>query len=88
MNRNFEDARYYLGRAAETAKAGLKEEVENIEDRVRDLTGLEDNEEPEAGRIEHLQQDLVELEERVEGEARERVMEARQRLEAYRNKSD
>lgn len=86
MNKHFEDARYYLGRAAETAKQGIVEEVEGIEARVRELTGRE--EEPEPGRVERLQQDLVELEERVEGEARERVMEARQRLEAYRSQSE
>ncbi|MFB6104473.1 MAG: hypothetical protein ABEJ57_05225 [Halobacteriaceae archaeon] len=88
MNRNFEDARYYLGRAAETAKQGVREEIEGLQDRVNDLTGRGGEEEPEPGRVEQLQNDLAELEQRLEGEARERVMDARQRLEAYRNRSD
>jgi len=31
MSKHFEDARYYLGRAAEHAKAGVKEELEPVE---------------------------------------------------------
>lgn len=88
MNKHFEDAKYYLGRAKETAKEGIRDEISGLEERVRDLTGRQKEEEPEPGRLEKLQQDLSDLEQRVQGEARERVMEARQRIEAYRNRSD
>ena len=84
MSKHFEDARYYLGRAAEHAKAGIKEELEPLEDRVSKLVGDEPEEEPEPSRLEALQNDLKELEERAEGEAREAVTSARERIAAYR----
>jgi predicted nucleic acid-binding Zn-ribbon protein len=84
MANHFEDAKYYMGRAAEHAKAGVKEELEPLEERVRELTGNETEEEPEPSRLERLQQDLKDLEERVEGEASEAVKNARGRLLAYR----
>ncbi|MFB6220948.1 MAG: hypothetical protein ABEH90_05865 [Halolamina sp.] len=84
MAKHFEDARYYMGRAVDHAKAGVKEELEPLEERVRELTGTETDDEPEPGRLEKLQQDLKELEERVEGEASEAVKNARGRLLAYR----
>ncbi|MFW5939141.1 MAG: DUF7553 family protein [Halolamina sp.] len=82
MASHFEDARYYMGRAVDHAKAGIKEEVESVEQRVRELTGRE--KEPEPGRLEKLQADLQELEGRATGEAREAVENARERLTAYR----
>lgn len=88
MSKHFEDARYYLGRAAEHAKAGMKEELETAEERVRELAGLEEEEVPEPSRIEKLQAELQELEERAEGEAKEAVTNARKRLQAYRGESD
>ncbi|GAB7094099.1 hypothetical protein JCM30237_12510 [Halolamina litorea] len=84
MASHFEDARYYMGRAVDHAKAGVREEVESVEQRVRKLTGTE--KEPEPGRLEKLQADLQELEGRAEGEAREAVETARERLTAYREK--
>ncbi|MWV64113.1 hypothetical protein GRS48_04650 [Halorubrum sp. JWXQ-INN 858] len=87
MSKHFEDARYYLGRAAEHAKAGIKEELEPLQRRVSELVGDEEEpEEPEPSRLAKLQADLAELEERAEGEAREAVAAARQRIEAYRNR--
>jgi len=83
MAKHFEDARYYMGRAVEHAKAGVKEELEPLEDRVRELTGRE-KEEPEPGRLESLQNELKELEQRVEGDTKEAVQNARGRLLAYR----
>lgn len=71
MNRHFEDTRYYLKRAGETAKKGIAEELEPIEKRVTELRGDED--EPEPGRLEDLQ-------ERTEGEAREAIADAREKL--------
>ena len=55
MSKHFEDARYYLGRAAEHAKAGIKEELEPVEARVKELVGQEDEEpEPEPSRLDKL----------------------------------
>ena len=85
MSKHFEDARYYLGRAAEHAKAGVREELEPLERRVREMTGAEDEtSEPEPGRLERLQQELDELERRAEGEAKAAVQDARERITAYR----
>ncbi len=82
MSKHFEDARYYLGRAAEHAKAGVKEELEPIEQRVKDLVGIEEEAEP--SRLDRIQADLKQLEERAEGEAREAVASARERVAEYR----
>jgi molecular chaperone GrpE (heat shock protein) len=84
MASHFEDARYYMNRAVEHAKAGVKEELEPLEERVRELTGQTQEDAPEPSRLEKLQQDLKELEARVEGEANEAVKNARGRLLAYR----
>lgn len=84
MSKHFEDARYYLGRAVEHAKAGMKEELEAAEEKVRTLTGFEADEEPEPSRLEKLQAELKELEGRAEGEAKEAIASARERLQAYR----
>jgi hypothetical protein len=86
MSKHFEDARYYLGRAAEHAKAGVKEELAPVEARVKELVGREDEEEPEPSRLDKLQADLKQLEERAEGEAREAVASARKRVTEYRGK--
>ena len=86
MSKHFEDARYYLGRAAEHAKAGVKEELEPVEARVKDLVGIGEDEEPEPSRLDRLQADLKELEERAEGEAREAVASARERVAEYRGR--
>ena len=83
MSKHFEDARYYLGRAADHAKEGVKEELEPVEERVRTLVGRE--KEPEPSRLDRLETDLTELSRRAEGEAKEAVQEARERLRAYRS---
>ncbi|OYR38700.1 hypothetical protein [Halorubrum sp. Hd13] len=83
MSKHFEDARYYLGRAAEHAKAGVKEELEPVEARVKEFVGAEE-EEPEPSRLDRIQDDLKKLEERAEGEAREAVASARARVKEYR----
>lgn len=82
MNKHFEDMRYYLKRAGETAKRGIAEELEPIQDRVQALVG--EDEEPEPSRIEQLRDDLSELGERAEGEAKEAIDEARAKLDSYR----
>ena len=84
MSKHFEDARYYLGRAAEHAKAGVKEELAPVEARVKELVGREADEEPEPSRLDKLQADLKDLEERAQGEAREAVASARKRVAEYR----
>ena len=83
MSKHFEDARYYLGRAAEHAKAGVKEELEPVEARVKGLVGADEEEEPEASRLDTLQADLKRLEERAEGEARKAIASARERVREY-----
>jgi hypothetical protein len=82
MNKHFEDTRYYLKRAGETAKRGIQEELEPIEARLQELTGGE--EEPEPGRLEAIRADLADLQERAEGEAKQAIGSARERLEAVR----
>jgi vacuolar-type H+-ATPase subunit I/STV1 len=84
MNKHFEDTRYYLKRATETATKGLREELEPIERRFKDLTGGEDEEEPEPSRIAAIREELKALEERAEGEAKEAIAEAREKLKNYR----
>lgn len=84
MSKHFEDTRYYLGRAAEHAKAGVKEELEPLEARVKSLVGADEEEQPDPSRLDRIQADLKELEERAEGEAREAVASARSRVAEYR----
>jgi hypothetical protein len=82
MNKYFEDTRYYLKRAGETAKKGVQEELEPIEERVKELTGRE--EEPEPGRFEAVREDLKEIQGRAEGEAKEAIESARGKIKEYR----
>ncbi|MFB6138397.1 MAG: hypothetical protein ABEJ42_08705 [Halobacteriaceae archaeon] len=84
MNRNFEDARYYLRRAGETAKAGVAEELEPLQERIQDLTGRGEDETPD-GTLESLQERVEELEEKAEGEARRALTSAKGRLEKVRD---
>ncbi|MFC7046465.1 hypothetical protein ACFQH6_14570 [Halobacteriaceae archaeon GCM10025711] len=86
MNKHFEDARYYLSRALDTAKAGVREELEPLEERFREMTGRE--EEPEPGRLDKLQEELKTLESRAEGDARKAISDARQRITDYRSGSE
>jgi hypothetical protein len=85
MNKHFEDARYYLGRASEHAKEGVLEELEPIEQRFKKLSG--GDEEPEPSRLEKLQQELTELETRAEGDAKQAIRDARDRIRKYRDSS-
>ncbi len=82
MNKHFEDAGYYLKRAGEHAKLGLKEELEPVEQRVREVVGEE--EEPEPSRVEAIREDLASLEERAEGQTKEAIADARERIANYR----
>ncbi len=78
MNRHFEDARYYLKRAGETALKGLRDELKPIERRVRELTGREA--EPEPPRAEKARTDVDRIREKVEREVEDAVATARERL--------
>lgn len=82
MNKHFEDTRYYLGRAMETATKGIREELAPVEERFRELTGREGS--PEPSRLDTIREDLKELEERAEGEAKQAIADARERLQEYR----
>lgn len=84
MNKYFEDARYYLKRAGKTAKAGVAEELEPIRERFQTLTGQD--EEPEPGRLEEIRQELAELAETAEGETKEAIQNAREKIASYREK--
>ena len=78
MNKHFEDTRYYLKRAGETAKEGIGEELEPLRERFESLTGGE--EEPEPTRVEKLRDDLSTLQDRAEGEAKQAIGDAREKL--------
>lgn len=84
MNRHFEDARYYLKRAGETASKGVKEELEPVAERFRELTGRD--EDPEPGRLDEVKEDLHEIQAKAEGEAREAIADAREKIGEYRGK--
>lgn len=87
MNRHFSDARYYARRTAESAFDGILEElepyVEEATERYYDYRGIERPAEPT--RLEQIQAELDELEARAEGEAREAIETARQRLGTIRS---
>ena len=82
MNKHFEDARYYLTRAGKKAKQGVAEELEPVEEKFTELTGADA--EPEPGRLDAIREELGEIEERAEGEAKEAVEKARKRIRSYR----
>ncbi|MFC7020448.1 MULTISPECIES: DUF7553 family protein [Haloarcula] len=86
MNKHFEDARYYLKRAGETAKKGVETELEPVEERFRELTG--DEKEPEPGRLEKVKADLKELQEKAEGEAETAIADARAKIDDYRGTTE
>lgn len=78
MNRHFEDTRYYLKRAVTTAKNGVAAELEPVQERVERLRG--EDEEPDNGRVEEIRADLAEIQQRAEGDARDAISTARERL--------
>ncbi|MFB6188679.1 MAG: hypothetical protein ABEI57_02235 [Halapricum sp.] len=83
MNKHFEDTRYYLKRAGETAKRGVTEELEPIRERFQKVTG-EGEPEPEPSRLEEIRTDLKEVQGKAEGEAKEAIADARTKLKTYR----
>ncbi|MES3516187.1 MAG: hypothetical protein PPP58_00835 [Natronomonas sp.] len=86
MNKHFEDTRYYLKRAGETAKAGVSEELEPIEAKVKELTDRDEGEaEPEPSRFDGVREDLERLGKKAEGETREAIEKAKGKLDSYRD---
>lgn len=85
MNKHFEDTRYYLKRAGETAKRGVAEELEPVQERFKEMTG--NDEEPEPSRVEEVRSDLKGIQEKAEGEAKDAIGDAREKIESYREKS-
>jgi predicted nucleic acid-binding Zn-ribbon protein len=78
MNKHFQDTRYYLKRAGETATKGIGEEVEPVRNRLESITG---GAEPEPSRLERLRADLASVRERVAAEANAARRSVRKRLE-------
>jgi gas vesicle protein len=77
MNRHFKDAQYYVKRAGKHLKKGITEELEPVEQRLRELTGRT---EPEPTGLDKVRKELEEVEERAEDEAKRVVSKARRRL--------
>jgi len=84
MNRQFRDTQYYLKRAAETARNGVREEVASVVGRVRRRLGRERD--PEPGRVETIRSELAAVPERVREEASEAVEGARDAVREYRGR--
>lgn len=87
MNKHFEDAKYYLQRAGEHAKRGISEELEPIQERVRELAGEDEEvieEDVPEGRLDKLRAELDDLETRAEGETKEAIQTARAKLNNIR----
>ena len=85
MNRHFDDARYYFGRGFKHLAAGVATELRPLKSRVRRLTGREA--EPEPKRLERVQRELREFEERAEGESKQALRDARERIRKYRTRA-
>ncbi len=84
MNKHFEDAKYYMKRAGKTAKEGVSEELEPLRERVNTLIDREEAE-PEPGRFDQVREELNELQQKAEGETREAIANARERIDNYRS---
>ena len=83
MPAQFEDAVDAQGELL-VGKKGVVEELEPIQDRIDNLTGDDDEAEPEASRLEDIRADLKELQGKAEGEAKEAIADAREKIETYR----
>jgi hypothetical protein len=79
MNKHFEDAWYYLGRAADHLRIGLEEEFAPLEAAMRERFGWEDDE-GEQTRLDRFRLEVRKVEER------EPLRAARERFEEYRGK--
>jgi hypothetical protein len=79
MNKHFEDAWYYLGRAFDHLRVGLEEELAPLESAMRERFGWED-EDDEQTRLDRFRSEIRKVEER------EPVRKARERIEGYRGR--
>jgi hypothetical protein len=86
MNRNFKDTKYYLRRAAETARAGVAEELKPVRERVSRLRG-EDEEAESEGRITKVQSRATSGAQRAKGELETVVSRGRERAKSVRGGS-
>jgi hypothetical protein len=77
MNKHFEDAWYYLGRAVDHLRIGLSEELDPVEAAVRERFGWETESDEAATGLERVRREL----EKVDAEP---VRRARDRVDAYR----
>ncbi|WP_135365626.1 DUF7553 family protein [Halosimplex halophilum] len=84
MNRHFEDTLYYLKRAGQTARKGVREALSPAEERVRELVGRE--REPEPGRAESLRSKLEEVPTRARSEAEDAAAAAREAVDSFRRR--
>lgn len=75
MNRHYEDAWYHVKRAGEHAWAGTRETLWPVEQRVREATGRELEEEP--SRVDRARVRIERVEERAGRQAREAYDRAR-----------
>ncbi|WP_318569015.1 DUF7553 family protein [Salinigranum marinum] len=82
MNKHFEDAWYYLGRAFHHLRIGLEEELAPLESAMRERFGWE---EPEEGAEEQTRLDRFRTELR-KVDTTEPVQKARERIDEYRRK--
>ncbi|WP_152042128.1 DUF7553 family protein [Salinigranum salinum] len=79
MNKHFEDAWYYLGRAFDHLRIGLEEELAPLEAAMRERFGWED-EDDEQTRLDRFRSEIRKVEDR------EPVRTARERIEGYRKR--
>lgn len=82
MNRHFKDTVYYLRRAGEHARIGIREELEPVEARIRAAIGRE--QEPEQGRVETIRSRVIEGAYQAKEEARAILADARARIRSAR----
>ena len=82
MNKHFEDARYYVKRAGETAAKGVREELAPIEARLEVLMGSE--EEVPQSKLDEIRAELETVQAKAEGEAKKAIAEAREKIAVYR----
>jgi hypothetical protein len=87
MNKHFQDAWYYLRRAGSHLGAGLREELEPVERRVRRAVGREREEEPEPTGRERIETELRKAPRRVEKGGKKAVRRAQTRITRYRGGS-
>jgi len=85
MNKHFQDTRYYLTRAFEHARLGVRESIHHGRGRVRTLIGREA--EPES-RIDRLRGAVAMQRARVDGQARTAIAGARSAVGERRERSE